>query len=101
MQNIIKLALDYAAYFAVANMQDPDEIRGAAELFSTYCHEKFTDEEKEMICRFAVEHALKLRDKLEKEYRRDPQRYGREALEKEIAFYQGVPDVLYYLDRES
>jgi len=40
--NIVKLALDYAAYFQVANMQDPDEIQGASELFPYYCREKFT-----------------------------------------------------------
>jgi hypothetical protein len=99
--NIVKLALDYAAYFQVANMQDPDEIQGAAELFTYYCHEKFTAEDKELICRVATEEALRLRKKLETEYRRDPNRYGREALEKAIAFYEGVPDSLYYFDRKD
>ena len=99
--NIVKLVLDYAAYFQVANMQDPDEIQGAGELFTYYCHAKFTAEEKELICRFATEEALRLRKKLKTEYRRDPNRYGREALEKTIAFYEGVPDALYYFDRKD
>lgn|SRR5436190_23172218 len=100
-RNIVKLALDYAAYFQVANMFDPDELQGAAELFTYYCHEKFTAEEKELLSRFATEEALRLRKKLESEYQHDPQRYGREALEKEIAFYEGVPDALYYFDRKD
>ena len=99
--NIVKLALDYAAYFQVANMQDPDEVQGAAELFTYYCHEKFTDVEKESICRFATEEALRLRKNLESEYQRDSQRYGREALEKKIAFYEGIPESLYYFDRKD
>ena len=82
-------------------MFDPDEVQGVTELFAYYCHEKFTDEEKELICRFATEEALRLRKKLESEYRDDPKRYGRETLEKEIAFYEGVPDTLYYLDRKE
>jgi len=93
--------LDYAAHFEVADMFDPDEVQGASELFSYYCHEKFTDEEKELISRFATEEALRLRKKLETEYRSDPNRYGREALEKTIAFYEGVPETLYYLDRKD
>ena len=99
--NIVKLALGYAAHFHVANMLDPDEVQGAAELFTYYCHEKFTDEEKALLCRFAKEEALRLRKKLESEYQGDPRRYGREALEKEIAFYEGVPDALYYFDRKD
>ena len=100
-RNIVQLALEYAACFKIANMLDPDEVQGAEELFSYYCHERFTPEEKELICRFATEEALRLRKKLVSEYRRDPQRYGREALEKEIAFYEGVPDALYYFDRKD
>jgi hypothetical protein len=100
-RNIVQLALDYAAYFQVANMLDPDEVQGASELFSYYCHEKFTAEEKALICRFATEEVLRLRKKLETEYRRDPDRYGREALEKTNAFYQAVPDTLYYFDRKD
>ena|SRR5688572_23677785 len=99
--NIVRLALEYAACFRVANMLDPDEVQGAEELFPYYCRERFTPEEKELICRFATEEALKLRKKLETEFRRDPNRYGREALEKEIAFYESVPDSLYYFDRKD
>lgn len=100
-RNLVQLVLDYAAYFQVANMLDPDEVQGASELFSYFCHEKFTAEEKELICRFATDEALKLRKKLETEHRRDPHRYGREALEKTIAFYEGVPAALYYFDRKD
>ena len=106
-QNIVKLALDYAGYFQIANMLDPDEVQGAAELFSYYCHEKFTDEEKELICRVASEEALRLRERLRREFGsvdqpQDTDRsYHREALEKHIAFYEGVPKTLYYFDRDK
>jgi len=100
-RNIVQLMLEYAAYFQVADMFDPDEVQGASELFTHYCTEKFTDEEKLLISQFAAEEALRLRKQLEDEYRDDPKRYGREALEKLIAFYEGVPDALYYLDRND
>ncbi len=105
-QNIVKLALDYAGYFQIANMQDPDEIQGAAALFSYYSREKFTEEEKELVCRVATAEALRLRERLRREFGsakqgEDPRRaYERQALEKEIAFYEGVPGTLYYFDNK-
>ena len=100
-RNIVKLALEYAAYFKSADMQDPDELQGAEELFGYYCQGKFTDEEKEFIARIAAEEALRLRKRLETEYQSDPERCAREALEQEIAFYEGVRNCLYFGDRED
>ena len=106
-RNIVRLALDYAGYFQIANMQDPDEVQGAAELFSYYSREKFTEEEKELVCKVAIEEAQRLRERLRREFcsakeGEDPGRaYQRQALEKEIAFYEGVPSAAYYFDRKK
>lgn len=48
-ENIVKLLLEYAATFVVADLNDPDEVQGAEELLGYYLVEKFTAEEKEVI----------------------------------------------------
>jgi hypothetical protein len=73
------------------------KFRGRESFSATIATRSSPMREKELLCRFATEKASELRKKLESDYRHDPQRYGREALEKEIAFYEGVPDTLIIL----
>jgi|SRR4051812_43621706 hypothetical protein len=104
-ENIVKLVLEFAATFKVADMNDPDEIQGAEGLFAYYCVEKFTAEEKELICRIAAEETSKLKEKLRLEFSSPPPlndphyAYRRQVVEKEIAFYEKMPDTVYYFER--
>lgn len=106
-RNLVELVLEYDAYLRIADMRDPDEIEGMKGLFSYYCCEKFTAEEKELICRIATEKALKLRERLRGEFgsAKEPMEaqrlQERQALEKHIAFYEAVPDTLYYIERRN
>ena len=87
MNNIIKLVLDYAATFKVADMYDPDELIEAERLFSYYCIEKFTKEEKEVLCKVAEEQLITLQK-------------TENISDKEIQFYKSIRDTIYCYESE-
>jgi hypothetical protein len=86
-ENIVKLLLEYAATFVVADLNDPDEVQGAEELLGYYLVEKFTAEEREIIIKVAIQEVQRLK--------------AENATPKEIAFYEEIPARVRYFDDDE